>query len=134
MDYDTLKTIEKLDYVFIHGRVSQEQLAIEFMKSDIFFYPTDFKETYCITALEAMISKCLIATVDYAALSEIVKGKGILCESPIKDNIIDLIEKLFFVLDRPRLKSYFIEKAYDWAIKQTYDKLAEEWVNHIFTL
>jgi tetratricopeptide (TPR) repeat protein len=134
IDSNTYDAIKKLDYVYLHDRISQTELAIEFLKSDIWLYPTDFKETYCITALEAMISNCLIATVNYAALTEMVTGKGILCESPVKDNINDLIEKLFFVLERPSLKSYFIEKAYEWAIEQTYDKLAEEWVDHIFTL
>jgi glycosyltransferase involved in cell wall biosynthesis len=134
IDSNTYEAIKKLDYVYLHDRITQAELAIEFLKSDVWLYPTDFKETYCITALEAMISKCLIATVNYAALTEMVTGKGILCESPIKDNIEDLIKKLFFVLERPSLKSYFIEKAYEWAIEQTYDKLAEEWVNHIFTL
>ena len=57
------------------------------MKSDIFFYPTDFKETYCITVLEAMCSKCLVVTVKLAALTEIVEGKGILCDYPFRDNI-----------------------------------------------
>uniref|UniRef100_A0A6C0E216 Uncharacterized protein n=1 Tax=viral metagenome TaxID=1070528 RepID=A0A6C0E216_9ZZZZ len=129
VDYDTLKTIEKLDYVFIHGRVSQEQLAIEFMKSDIFFYPTDFKETYCITVLEAMCSKCLVVTVKLAALTEIVEGKGILCDYPFRDNIDELLDKLYFVLDRPVLKNYFINNAYNWGMAQTFDNLVNEWLN-----
>lgn len=127
IDYDTLTKINKLDYVFINGRVSQTQLAIEFLKSDIFFYPTDFKETYCITALEAMCSKCLIVTVKLGALIEIVKTRGVLCEYPFRDNIDDLLHKLYFVLDRPNLKDHFIDKAYKWGIEQTFDRLIDEW-------
>ena len=131
IDYETLQIINKLDYVYLNSRVSQEQLSIEFLKSDIWLYPTDFQETYCITALEAMASKCLVATVDYCGLGNIVKGRGILCENPIEKNIDDLINKLFFLLEKPKLKSYFIEKAYKWAIEQTYENLTKEWLKNI---
>jgi glycosyltransferase involved in cell wall biosynthesis len=131
IDYDTLKTIKTLDYIFLNDRVCQDQLAIEFLKSDIFFYPTNFKETYCISTVEAMASKCLVVTVKLAALTEIVSGKGILCEYPFRENKEDLLEKLFFVLDRPHLKQYFIEKAFEWSIEQTYEKLAQDWVKFL---
>ena len=131
IEYETLRKIELLDYVFINGRVSQKQLAIEFMKSDIFFYPTDFKETYCISVLESMCSKCLVVTVKLAALTEIVQGKGVLCEYPFRDNIDDLLEKIFFVLDRPHLKNHFIENGYKWGIEQTYSKLIDDWLKFL---
>ena len=134
IDNDILTIINKLDYVYLNSRVSQEQLAIEFLKSDIWLYPTNFQESYCITALEAMISKCLVVTVKNAALTEIVEGKGILCKYPIENNLDDLLTKLFFLLERPQLKEHFIEKAYEWSTKQTYDTLANEWVEDIFTL
>jgi len=132
IDYDTMEKIKSMDYVFLHDRVSQEELAIEFLKSDIFLYPTDFPETYCITALEAMISKCLVVSVDYCGLGEIVKTKGVLVSHPIKDNIDELIRKLFFVLSKPSMKEHLIEKAYNWAIKQNYEELAKDWINNLF--
>ena len=132
IDNDTMEKIKNMDYVFLHERVSQEQLAIEFLKSDIFLYPTEFQETYCITALEAMISKCLIVSVDYCGLGEIVKTKGILISHPIKDNIDELLRKLFFVLDKPYMKEHLIDKAYNWAIEQNYEKLAKDWIRNLF--
>jgi len=129
-----LKEIEKLDYVYLHSRLPQEELAIEILKSDIWLYPTDFKETYCITALEMMMAKCLIATVDIAGLGEIIEGKGIVCKEPIKDTHPDLLKKLFFVLERPKLKDHFIDRAYEWAKEQTYSKLAIEWETNILSL
>ena len=132
VDPDTMKKIEYMDYVFVNKRLSQEELSIEFLKSDIFLYPTNFKETYCITAVEAMASKCLVVTVDYCGLGEIVKSKGITVPYPIKDNIDELIRKLFFVLERPHLKQHFIETAYNWAINQTYEELANDWITNLF--
>ena len=132
IDFNTIKKIENMNYVFVNNRLNQEQIALEFLKSDIFLYPTDFQETYCITAVEAMISKCLVVTVDYCGLGEIVKTKGITVPYPIRDNVDELIRKLFFVLERPHLKEHFIETAYNWAIDQTYEKLAEDWINNLF--
>jgi glycosyltransferase involved in cell wall biosynthesis len=132
IDTDTMEKIKKMEYVYLNNRVSQEELSIEFLKSDIFLYPTNFQETYCITAVEAMASKCLVATVDYCGLGEIVKTKGITVPYPIKDNIDELVRKLFFVLERPELKNHFIETAYNWAINQTYENLAYNWIKNLF--
>ena len=129
---DTMDKIKILDYVYINNRVSQEELSNEFLKSDIWLYPTNFTESYCITALEAMASKCLVATVNYCGLGNIVYGRGVVCNAPIKEHLEDLAEKLFFVLERPALKSHFINTAYNWAINQTYEKLAQEWIETIF--
>ena len=129
---NTLKIIENTDYIFLNDRVNQDQVAIELLKSDIWLYPTTFLESYCITALEAMASKCLVATVNYGGLGNIVEGKGILCEYPIEDNVDDLIKKLFMVMGKPYLKNHLIDKAYNWAITQTYESLAKEWINDIF--
>ena len=79
-----------------------------------------------------MCAKCIVVTVKLAALTEIVSGKGILCDYPFKDNKEDLLKKLFFVLDKSYLKNYFINKAYEWAIEQTYEKLVIEWIENIF--
>jgi len=129
IEYETLMKIEKLDYIYIYGRVSQQELAIELLKSDIFFYPTDFKETYCISALESMCAKCLVVTVKLAALTEIVQGKGVLCEYPFRENTKELLEKLYFILDRPSLKEHCVNNGYKWGINQTFDKLYNEWIS-----
>ena len=39
--------IDKRDYVTYHGRVGQDQLAEEFMRSTIWSYPTWFEESFC---------------------------------------------------------------------------------------
>ena len=132
VDIDTLKKIKDMDYVFVNERVNQENLSIEFLKSDIFLYPTNFMETYCITAVEAMASKCLVVTVDYCGLGEIVKKRGITVQYPIKNNIDELIRKLFFVLERPKLKQHFIDTAYNWAINENFEELAKDWIANLF--
>ena len=78
-----------------------------------------------------MCSKCLVVTVKLAALTEIVEGKGVLCDYPFRENTDELLEKLYFVLDRPRLKTHFINTAYNWGIEQTYERLADEWIDFL---
>ena len=135
IDYDTLQKIDELnqgqEYIFIKNRLNQDELAKEFLRSDIWLYPCQFLETYCITFLEATLSKCLVATVKLAGLGELADGKAILCDAPIEKNIDDLLQKLFFVMERPLLKQLLIERAYTWGIEQTYTKLAETWREEI---
>lgn len=131
---DLLSQINSLDYVFLNNRVSQSQLSTELLKSDIWLYPTDFQETYCISALEAMASGCLVATVKYAGLSDTVGNRGILCDHPIYDdnNMNQLLNKLFFVLENPKLKNMIVNSAREWALKQNYQNLAKEWIQSFF--
>lgn len=127
---DLLSLINSMDYVSLNNRISQTELSQELIKSDIWLYPTDFQETYCISALEAMAAGCLVATVKYAGLADTVSNRGIMCEHPIYEekNMNQLLNKLFFVLDRPQLKSNIINMAREWALKQNYQNLAKEWI------
>ena len=123
------KQIEEMPYVKLHPRVSQEQLALEWRKSDVWLYPTDFEETYCISALEAMAAGCLVATTRLAGLKNTVGDRGITVDPPISSLSVrdELMKKLCFVLDRPDVKERYVQKAREWALRQTYDSLAVEW-------
>lgn len=123
------KRVKEMPYVKMHPRVSQEQLAIEWRRSDVWLYPTDFEETYCISALEAMAAGCLVATTRLAGLIDTVGDRGVTVEPPITHEAVreELVKKLCFVLDRPEVKTRYVEKAREWALRQTYDTLAVEW-------
>ena len=141
IDEEDLEIIKNEDYIFLETRKSQEDIAIELMKSDVFLYPCTFKETYCISVVEAMASKCLIASTNLAALNEIISNRGITVnvdeeiEEDSKDKLYlkfdALLKKLFFVMERKELKDRYISTAYDWAIRQTFESLALEWVENI---
>jgi len=123
-----LDRIKALDYVDLQSRISQDKINEELLKSDIWLYPTDFQETYCISALEAMAAGCLVASVKYAGLIDTIGDRGIMCEHPIDQNKDVLLKKLCFVLDRPEIKKRYIDKAKEWALSQTYENLAKEWI------
>jgi glycosyltransferase involved in cell wall biosynthesis len=112
--------------IIFSERVSQEQLIIEWKKSDIWFYPTHFTETYCITALEAQASEVLCVTSDIGSLPEIVAERGIIFKEDSTDE--EILQKLFSILDNQELKNKLLIKAKEWALKQDIESLCNEWV------
>jgi len=66
-----LKVIKK--GIKVHGWVSKRILAEAFQSSEYFLYPCIFEETFCLTAVEAAISKCVVITNGLAGLSETAK-------------------------------------------------------------
>lgn len=134
IDNDLLILIKSLDYVELNPRTDQKTLSTAFMKSDVWLYPTEFEETYCISALEAMASGCLVASVKHAGLANTVGPRGLLGKHPIslKQNQEDLLVKLYYVLDRDDIKKRYVEKAREWALTQTYESLAKEWEENFF--
>ena len=68
--------------VCYRGRVGQKTLAREFMKAELWAYPTWFTETFCITGVEAMASGTPIVTTDVAALTTTVGEAGVILPVP----------------------------------------------------
>jgi glycosyltransferase involved in cell wall biosynthesis len=62
--------------VVFRDRVSQRELAREFMRAGVWAYPTFFSETSCITAMEAQAAGLYIVTSKLAALNETVDNCG----------------------------------------------------------
>lgn len=71
------KIVDSLDGVQFHGKIPQEKLCEELMKSKILFYPVFHHETYCIVATEAMRAGCIPVTVNKTGIGEIVDKYGI---------------------------------------------------------
>lgn len=64
--------------VFEHGRVDQDLLALNFLGSGVWAYPTWFSETSCISAMEAQAAGLRIVTSPIAALNETVGDRGVM--------------------------------------------------------
>lgn len=133
---DMENIIKELPYVFNPGRVSQEKIAEEFLRSDIFLYPTDFAETFCIAALEAQAAGLLCACPNLAALGEIVGERGILSGKDIRqaETQQELLDKLIDVLKSPDKKRELQQKSKEWAMEKSHAKLAYEWRRDLFKL
>lgn len=88
--FDNMKKMGKLDevkryedmissrpYIIHHGNVTQSQLTEHIKDAQVWLYPTNFLETYCITAIEMLLSKVYPVVRNFGALpytmSEAVK-------------------------------------------------------------
>jgi glycosyltransferase involved in cell wall biosynthesis len=135
------KSIEKLhetysEFIFLRPRILQEELVKELQKSDIWLYPTCFEETYCISAVEAMASGCLVVAFSYAALCEVVSDRGVTVDlnSENRDTANRrLFDEMCNVVDDPQKKRDITERGYDWALKQDFHSLALDWKKRFFT-
>jgi hypothetical protein len=89
IDESTLQKIETMkSYVFLNSRLSQQEIANEFLKSDIWFYPTDFKETIVYAGINAdnhLISVWVNPSAQTATITE--SNNQITCILTIINNL-----------------------------------------------
>ena len=60
--------------IIYHGSVSHEEVEKALLSSDIFAYPSIWKETSCVSLIEAMSAGLLCVHPNYAALPETAMG------------------------------------------------------------
>ena len=119
--------------IYNHGWVDKETLADAWSTADIWFYPCIFQETFCITALEAALSKTFVITNNLAGLQNTVGDRGI----HIEGNPMELLwqekalEKIFYFFDKSNmeLKKSYIEKNYQWSLNLSWENQANHFLN-----
>jgi glycosyltransferase involved in cell wall biosynthesis len=68
--YDRLNELKTVNY---HGTVSNEEVRTALLSSHILAYPSNYLETSCLVAIEAMAAGCLAVVPNYGALPETCK-------------------------------------------------------------
>lgn len=112
--------------VTYHGTVDQKTLHDWQMKSEYWLHPTDYEETYCITALEMQYAKVIPITTNVAALNEVVANRGFrLDPSETNESFIDIIKDL---KRSSQLREVYTTKGYNWAKEQSWNVRILEWV------
>jgi glycosyltransferase involved in cell wall biosynthesis len=77
--YEQLKQVlSELPRCYIHGNVTQERLAQEYLSSSVLFYPCMFPETSCMVALDSLAAGCPVVTSAIAGLPESIGDAGLL--------------------------------------------------------
>jgi hypothetical protein len=134
------KNIENIN-IFYHGWTDKKALAENWASSDIWFYPCTFLETFCLTALEAAITKTFAITREFGALKDTVGDRGVFLDSkelfdPYTQEWQDkTIDKLFEVIENKELKEELVEKNYNWAINMSWKSRAQNLIdNYIYDL
>lgn len=98
-----LEKIEKIEGVFNVGRVDKKKLAKGFLESSVLLYPCSFEETFCVTVVEAMATKCAILSSNYWGLKDTVKDAGILLDIDYATDTLTEEYKKKFVKEAVRL-------------------------------
>jgi predicted O-methyltransferase YrrM len=122
--------------IYYHGWVNKEVLAKAWLSADIWFYPCTFKETFCLTALEAALTRTLVITNNLAALQNTVGQRGVV----IKGDPIDrewqeralLKIKKYLDPQNENLKNQLVKNNYEWASTLSWEsqsqKLLEQYI------
>lgn len=137
---ETIKKAMDKPGIFYHGRVGQEQLAEEQLRASLWAYPTDFEETFSITAIECQAAGVPVVASNYAGLRTTVDDSGILVGSGIKgeprtrDFRLNFLRNCVEVLNNRLVWDTWSKKGLENAQKYTWSKVASQWVNEIFLL
>lgn len=127
-----VQSMMEQDGVVDHGRVGQDELAEDMLKSNFWLYPTHFPEIHCITACEMQAAGVIPITSGYAALKETQKA-GVQLEGDVFDpewqeeftqEVLDLIE------DEERQQE-IRENAQEAAQEFSWDQVSEIWNNKL---
>jgi GT2 family glycosyltransferase len=118
--------------VFYHGRVSQEQLATEQMKSALWVYPTEFRETYCITAIETMLAGAIPVCTNFPTPqgpstleTTVPDGCGIKVADPAK-----CFEATKLLLNDTDLQDAYRKAGRDYVLANCgWEKVTNKWID-----
>jgi hypothetical protein len=117
--------------VFYHGWVNKDTLAEAWKTSEYWLYPCTFAETFCLTALEAALSKTFAITNGLAALQNTVANRGFCIEGDA--STVEWQEKalvaLFYIIENKKEKEKLIELNYNWASKLSWKNQANKLSN-----
>ena len=130
---DLLKVIKSTEYIKFMGRVENEELAEHQLAADFWYYPTAWRETFCISALEALAAGCICITTDLAALKDTVGDRGVLLGKEIysQEYFEEALEKIVEIAKNENMKEQLRAKGVEWAMKQKWSSRATEWLNLI---
>jgi glycosyltransferase involved in cell wall biosynthesis len=113
---------EKKWGIVYKGWVSKKELYQSWGEADVWFYPTTFLETYCLTALEAGISKTLAVTMPIGSLVEVVGDRGILLNKNVttEEGRGEILKALLGVLGNEEVRKSCVERNYEYTKKLTW--------------
>ena len=72
-----IHTIQTTPGIFNVGRLPEKMFLSECRKAAFWYYPTDFKETFCITAVQMMMNGVIPIYSQVGALPYIIDNAGI---------------------------------------------------------
>jgi len=116
-----------------HGWVSKPVLRDYYKMTEYLLYPCIFEETFCLTVMEAAISKTCVITNGLAALSETAKNGITIPGDPLTHEWqVNCLKTLFYVMENN--KSDTIDSNYQWASSMSWKTQAELFLQKITSI
>ena len=116
--------------VYEHGRIPQEQIMEEYLKSSILAYPTEFGEISYITGMKAQALGCIPITTNAGCLDETIQfglkvdSKTIYTDANAQQEwisgVINLLQNPPSEIERQEMENW-ARKHFNW------DSVAEQW-------
>lgn len=132
--------IKRQPNVFNHGRVSQNQLGEEFLKSSLWLYPSWFSETFSITAIEAQAAGVPVLANNYAGIKTTVGDSGILLGTGnarwpyTKEGREEFYNKTIELLTNKDEWQKWSQKGLENIKKYSWDEIAKRWQEQFILL
>lgn len=118
-------------YIKYHGKVANDVLIGELLKSDYWFYPLKGHECFPISSIEAQLAGCLCIGTNSTGLAESLGHgeRGILLNEEYGSVAFwdEALSKLVEVHNDASLKNSYLVSAKSWASEQSWGVLAESW-------
>ena len=124
------KMYESFQYFKFHGFADNDTILKAMSTCDYFAYITEWKETFCLSALEAQAMGCVCITSDLAALETTVGDRGVLIPAQ-SDNKKELIKALTDFNENPDKKEAMRKRAQEYALSQDWDNQADEFLKMV---
>lgn len=128
--YRDIAGYEGIPFVHKKGQATNDQVMAAFAEAEYWFYPTNWNETFCISALEAQAAGCICVATDQAALHTTVADRGTLITEPVYSK--EYWKACAAAIERyekdPELKESTKARGRAWAAEQTWDKIAGRWL------
>jgi hypothetical protein len=111
-----------------YGWVNKTELAEAWKTAEYWFYPCTFMETFCLTAVEAALSKTLAITNGLAALQNTVGDRGICIEGDASTPEWQqkALVELFSVMENKEKREELIERNHVWASTLSWESQADK--------
>ncbi len=116
------------------GFTSHGELLESFSQSHIFAYPCVYRETFCLSLLEALSSKCLAVHPDYSCLPETASNWSLMYsyhENPMKHKeifkktLISAIENYSSYENHLNKQKEYVDTFYHW------DSIISKWISFL---
>lgn len=124
-------------HIINHKHVNLNELREFQNKADIFIYPTNFKETYCMSLQESMFAGVIPVVSNVGAMPERVKREwGYVVGEPDEDpDTEDYTKKFAYsVVEAITIKGFkgvMRKLCHDMAARHAYDVIVPQWLNMI---